>query len=134
MTEKILYKELSYKVYGLCFETQNELGRFRSEKTYADYLDKLLKRDKIDFCREKCVGSFAEEISNRRNRPDFIVNKQIIVDLKAKDIVTKEDYLQMKRYLTASDIRLGLIINFRQKHIYPKRVLNPHNQPVTQIR
>ena len=39
-------------------------------------------------------------------------------------LVTKEDYYQMKRYLTVCDKKLGIIINFRQKYLTPKRVIN----------
>ena len=61
---------------------------------------------------------------NGRNIPDFIIDDKIILDLKAKPIVTKEDYYQMKRYLKSSQKRLGIIVNFRQPHLYPKRILN----------
>ena len=57
----------------------------------------------------------------RHNLPDFIIDNEIVLDLKAKRIITKEDYFQMKRYLSASGKRLGLIVNFRQKYISPKR-------------
>jgi len=127
MNEKIIQKELPYKICGLCFKTQNELGRFRSERTYADYIEKLLIINNIAFKREETVGSFAEEKINRRNIPDFIIDDKILLDLKAKDLVTRDDYYQMKRYLSASNLKLGLIVNFRQEHISPKRVLNPHS-------
>ncbi|MFA6294936.1 MAG: GxxExxY protein [Candidatus Paceibacterota bacterium] len=127
MGEKIIQKELSYKICGLCFKTQNELGRFRSERTYADYIEKLLTINNIPFKREETVGSFIEEKVNRRNIPDFIIDNKILLDLKAKDLVTRDDYHQMKRYLTASNLKLGLIVNFRQEHISLKRVLNPYS-------
>ena len=59
-----------------------------------------------------------------RNIRDFVIEDKIILDLKAKRIVTKEDYYQMKRYLAVSNKKLGLIVNFRQKYISPKRILN----------
>ena len=39
----IIYKELSYKLNGLCFEVHNELGKSRSEQSYADALEVKLK-------------------------------------------------------------------------------------------
>ena len=41
-----------------------------------------------------------------------------------KENKIKEDYFQMRRYLASSGYRLGIIINFRQKILSPKRVLN----------
>jgi len=124
MDEKILHKELSYTICGLCFETHNELGPFCSEKSYADFLEQLFKESGILYEREKPIPvSFAGE-ANRRNIPDFIIEDKIILDVKAKRLVLKDDYYQMKRYLVASGKDLGLIVNFHQKYLSPKRVLN----------
>ena len=122
--DKVIYSELSYKVCGLCFKIHNDLGQFRSEKSYADALEEVLKTAGISYQREQSLGaSFAGE-NERRNIPDFMVEDKIVVDLKAKRVITKEDYYQMKRYLVASGKKLGLIINFRQKYLAPKRILN----------
>jgi len=59
-----------------------------------------------------------------RNIPDFIIDNKIVVDLKNKDFITKEDYFQIQRYLQSCGKKLGLIVNFRQKRLYPKRILN----------
>ena len=58
------------------------------------------------------------------NIPDFIIDKKIILEIKAKRIITKDDYYQVKRYLVSSNLQLGIIVNFRQKYLSPKRVLN----------
>lgn len=121
---KVLYPDLSYKICGLCFGVHNELGRFRSERSYADALENLLKKDNINYLREKPISPSFEEEKERRNIPDFLIEDKIVLDVKAKRITTKEDYFQMKRYLISSNKKLGLIVNFRQKYISPKRVLN----------
>lgn len=121
---KIIYKELSYKLYGIFYAVHNDLGRYRSEKTYADYLEKLLIERNVKYSREIAIPpSFVNE-KNRRNIPDFIIEDKIILDIKAKNIITKEDYFQIKRYLDSSGIKLGLLVNFRAPYIYPKRVAN----------
>ncbi|MBI4812086.1 hypothetical protein HY798_01365 [Candidatus Falkowbacteria bacterium] len=50
--EKVIYKDLSYKVTGLLFKTHKELGRYRNEKQYADYFEKLLLKEEINYKRE----------------------------------------------------------------------------------
>ncbi len=124
INEKILYSELSYKICGLCFKVQNWLGRYRNEKQYADAFENLLKENKIDYKREFSLPASFDGEKDRRNIPDFIIEDKIIIDFKAKNIPTKEDYFQMKRYLVSYNKELGLIVNFRQKYIYPKRILN----------
>ncbi len=49
---------------------------------------------------------------------------KIVLDFKAKQAITKEDYMQIKRYLSVSELKLGIIVNFRQPFLYPKRVAN----------
>jgi len=76
----------------------------------------LLKKDGISFQREMEIP--VANIDNRRtNLVDFAVNNQILVDLKAKTMITKEDYYQMQRYLQASKFKLGLIVNFRNRYL-----------------
>ncbi len=127
INEKILHPELSYKIYGLCFKVQNELGRYRNEMQYCDAFESLLKNNNVNYVREKPLPVSFEGEKERRNIPDFIIDDKIIVDFKAKNIPTKDDYFQMKRYLVSYNKELGLIINFRQKYIYPKRILNKNN-------
>ena len=123
--DKIIYPDLSYKITGFCFKVHAELKRFGREIQYADSLERQLGESGIIFQREFNIPSI-EEGGRSRNRVDFLIEDKIILDLKAKNHVTKDDYLQMMRYLISSDKKLGLIVNFRAAHLKPKRVLNPH--------
>ncbi len=67
--------------------------------------------------------SFVNEFKGR-NKIDFIIDDKIILETKAKRIITNEDYYQIKRYLIAFDKKLGILVNFRKKYITPKRILN----------
>lgn len=120
---KILHPDLSYRVTGLCFKVHRELGRFCSERQYSDAVELLLKRNGISYEREFEVVDFKLD-SPRGNRVDFFIDNKIIIDVKAKKFITKDDYFQMQRYLHCSGLQLGLIINFRSTYLKPKRVLN----------
>lgn len=122
MTETILFKELSYRITGICFKVHNKLGRFCSERQYADKLEELLKGSNFSYRREFEISKIVD--APLGNRPDFIIEDKIILDAKAKKFITKEDYYQMMRYLTAANLRLGLIVNFRNTYLKPKRVVN----------
>ena len=87
-------------------------------------MEALFKQQKIKYLREYALPPSFEGEQSRRNIVDFIIEDKIILDLKVKPIITKDDYFQVKRYLQAAQARLGLIVNFRQLHLYPKRVLN----------
>jgi GxxExxY protein len=100
------------------------LGYFRNEKQYCDYFEKLLQGRGIKYVREYRFtdNQYGQEIV--RCICDFIVEDKIIIEFKAKDFITKEDYYQVQRYLATLNMELGIIANFRQRKVYPKRVLN----------
>lgn len=116
---KIIQAKLSYKLVGLCFQVHNELGRFCREKQYSDLLETLLLENNIKFHKEMFIDN-----ETRSNKPDYIIEETMIIDLKAKRVIAKEDYYQMQRYLKSSNIQLGIIINFRDSFLKPKRVIN----------
>jgi GxxExxY protein len=126
MPEKYIPGDLSYKINGICFKVYNGLGRFCSERQYADKLEELLNENKVEYKREFEISKLVD--SQLGNRPDFIIENQIILDVKAKKFITKEDYYQMMRYLEASNFQLGLIVNFRNTYLKPKRVVNNHHK------
>jgi len=120
--EKIIHKELSYRITGLLFEVHNALGRFCREKQYGDALEDLLKKDNIIYNREKSQP--IEIIDNKEtNKVDFIIDNAIVVELKAKEGIVKEDYRQIQRYLQASGKKLGLLVNFNSKFLRPIRII-----------
>ena len=121
MPEKIIYPELSYKITGLLFKAHNQLGRYCKEKQYQDIIEELFKKRNVNFEREKEIP-ISENVCG--NKADFIIENKIILECKAKSFITKQDYYQLLRYLKTSDMRLGLLVNFRNRHLRPKRILN----------
>ena len=77
--DKVIYSELSYKICGLCFAAHNKLGQFRSEKSYADALEKLLKDEGINYKREFSLPASFEGELEGRNIPDFVIEDKIII-------------------------------------------------------
>lgn len=120
---KLIYPELSYKITGLCFKIHHKLGRFCKERQYADSLEEALRQANIVFKREFEIKKLIND-SPEGNKVDFLIETKIILDVKAKSFITKEDYIQMQRYLHGANLELGLIVNFRSSYLKPKRVLN----------
>jgi len=121
---KIIYPELSYKINGILFKVHNRLGRFCSEKQYNDGIEILLKQNKLNYEREKDLTFLLEDKSIGGNRVDFCIENKILIDAKTKRYITREDYKQMKRYLEATGLKLGIIVNFHENSIRPKRIIN----------
>ena len=117
--KNIVEKDLSYELGGIFFEIQRELGRFCRERQYADAFEKKLIERNIAFKRE-----YPMPIADRKsNFVDFLVEDRVFIDIKAKPFIEKDDFYQMKRYLDIGNKELGLIVNFRDRYLKPKRVL-----------
>src|SRR3990167_10800033 len=107
VSTKVIYPELSYKIVGCLFDAHNKLGRFAREKQYGDFLQNLFKEIDIPFQREKQLN-FKDVDSKFTNQIDFDINKEIILELKAKISIEKSDYDQINRYLEVGDRKLGI--------------------------
>ncbi len=116
-TNKILiYPELSYLIVGICYSVHNELGNYFKEKQYSDKIEEKLKEAKANYTRE-------QRISDCGNITDFIIDKKIILEIKVKRILTKDNYYQLQRYLQDTRIKLGLLVNFRNKYLKPSGIV-----------
>jgi len=124
MDTKVIHPELSYLLYGLFFKIHNDFGRYKNERQYADALENLLKANKIKYQREKALPSSFDGEHGRRNIPDFIIENKVVLEIKAKRFLSRDDYYQVKRYLSALNKKLGILVNFHSRYIEPKRVLN----------
>jgi len=113
---KLIYPELSYIITGICFEIHNRLGRYSREKQYKDAIAEKLEEINIPYKKEF-------NVKDTGNIIDFIIDDKIILEIKAKRFITKEDYYQTQRYLQILKIKLGLLINFNNRYLKPSRVV-----------
>ena len=114
--EKLIYPNLSYVITGLCFRVQNQLSRYCKEKQYSDLFEKYLLTEKISFKREY-------EMKGSGNRLDYLIDGRVILEIKARVAIGKNDYYQLQRYLQMFDIKLGLLVNFRDRYLKCKRII-----------
>jgi GxxExxY protein len=122
---RLIYEDLTYKINGILYTVQNELRRFRNEKEYGDRIEYYLRQSGLNFEREKILPPSFEGEQSGRNRIDFLIENKVILEIKTKRFLTREDYYQTKRYLEALGKKLAILVNFRQKYLKPKRILNP---------
>lgn len=113
---KVIYPELSYALNGALFAAHNRLGRFEKEKRYGDVFEEELRTANVSYRREVALGESG-------NRVDFLAEEKVVVELKAKRGFTQEDFRQIQNYLQESGIKLGLLVNFRDGHLKPKRIV-----------
>jgi GxxExxY protein len=116
VNSNLIYPELSYTITGILFSVHNEIGMYGREKQYCDLIENKLKEMKIPYKRELAI-------SNTGNILDFIIDEKIILELKSVNIVTKEYYRQIQNYLQQTNLKLGLLVNFRSKYLKPLRII-----------
>ena len=127
MKQEIVYPELSYTLVGILFEAHNQLGRSKSERQYGDLVEKLLREAHINYEREKILPESFEGEQKGRNKIDFLIDDKIVLEIKAKRMIVRDDYFQTMRYLQALNKRLGILVNFRQRYLAPRRILQGYH-------
>ena len=111
--KEILYPDECYKIQGAVFEVYREMGNGFLESVYQECLEKELTRRKIPFRTQvRLELSYKGDILEHIFKPDFICYDKIILELKSVKRLGPEHVSQVLNYLNASNLRLGLLINF----------------------
>ena len=129
MEEKFLYKELSYKIVGLCMEIHREYGYLHKEGVYHNVLIEKLTSNSLDFKSKQKINIYSKETGKRLGcyEPDFIVDNKIILELKATPITLKQFEIQLSEYIKISEYEVGYLINFGSQSLYFKRIIYTNN-------
>jgi GxxExxY protein len=125
---EILFKEESYRIIGACMKVHQELGCGFLESVYREALARQFLNDKIPFEREKLVNVYYnDEKLDKFFKADFLYFDRIVVELKAKTFILQDYIEQTRNYLKSTKLPLGLLVNFGEKSLTYKRILNSQN-------
>ena len=125
MDEKIIFKEESYKIIGICMNIHSTLGNGFLEAVYCEVLEKEFIKNNIPYKREVKLDLFFNgEKLDKKYKADFICFDSIILEIKAVSFIHENFTKQTLNYLKATDKKLGLLINFGEKSLKYKRIIN----------
>lgn len=122
--------ELTSLVLKCCFEVINELGTGFLESIYKNALSLSLKQKEISIESEKSFDVYFREQKIGHYKADLIVQGMIIIELKCCKCLLPEHQAQLINYLKASNLPVGLLVNFGHRNLEYKRVHHPLINPV----
>ncbi|MBI3362848.1 MAG: GxxExxY protein [Chloroflexi bacterium] len=122
MTE-LLFKELSYQIIGAAMEVHRHLGSGFLEAVYHAALAHELTLRGIPFEQHKRLPVYYKDQLVGEYEADFVIDGKIVLELKAASDFHPAHEAQAHHYLTATGLRLAILINFGAASLQTKRVV-----------
>ena len=112
------FDALSKQVIGLAIEVHKQLGPGLLESAYQNCLAKELTKAGILFEQEKKIDiEYKGTPVDSAFRADFIIENQLIVELKSISAFTDIHVAQLLTYMKLAKASIGLLINFNVKYL-----------------
>ncbi|WP_298327156.1 GxxExxY protein [Asticcacaulis sp.] len=111
--QELLFRDEVFAIQGAVFEVSRHMGTGFLEAVYQECLAREFVRRDIPFTAQKILNlAYKGEVLTQHYQPDFVCYDQIIVELKCVSAITDAHRAQILNYLKATDLRLGLLVNF----------------------
>ncbi|MBO9594536.1 MAG: GxxExxY protein [Niabella sp.] len=111
--EKVRYEYLAKQIFTSCLEVHRAFGPGLLESVYEYALIKELKnRDVFVQYQIKLPLFYKGEETGKDFYLDLLIEKEIIIEVKAVDMLHPVHHAQLLSYLKLADKRLGFLVNF----------------------
>jgi GxxExxY protein len=124
LKDKVIYRDLSYRVMQAVFEVHNTLGPGFAESVYEEALAYELELCDIPFERQQVVTVCYKGRVVGTHRLDLVVDGKILLELKAVSALTDVFKQQTLSYLKATGLKLGILVNFGTPRVKYIRIVN----------
>lgn len=114
-------EELTYQIRGCVFEVFRELGAGFAEKVYENALLHELEKQGLECKSQQVLSVMYKEIVVEEYVTDIVVADKVLLELKAVSKLTSVHEAQVLNYLKATDIKIGLLVNFTHPKASIKR-------------
>src|SRR5665213_2032850 len=112
---ELLHREITDKIIQAFYKVYNDLGFGFLEKVYENSLFLELRSMGLSGVKQKPIKVFYNEKIVGEHFADIIVNDCVILELKAAEALVEDHELQLINYLKATEIEVGLLLNFGKK-------------------
>lgn len=118
MPQRIVEKELSYEIAGGFFEVYNDLGYGFLESPYARAMEIALRKRGLLVEREYPIEICFQEQPVGFHRLDMFVERRVAVEIKSSELLPPVAKRQLRNYVTALNLELGILLHFGPKAEY----------------
>ena len=119
---ELLHKNITDIILKSYYKVFNNLGYGFLEKVYENALFYELKKQGLVCEKQKPIKVYYDEIQVGEYYADIIVNECIIIELKAAESLAEEHEFQLINYLKATDIEVGLLLNFGKNPQFKRKI------------
>jgi len=118
------YSEITEKIINAFYKGYNTLGYGFLEKVYENALFIDLVTMGLLVEKQKQIKVYYEGKEVGEYFADLAVERCVIVELKTAETLCKEHELQLINYLKATEMEVGLLLNFGKKPEFKRKVFS----------
>ena len=111
----MIYEEMSSEIIKSFYKVYNTLGYGFLEKVYENALSLELQKLGYVVETQKAINVYYDDQEVGKYFADLLVNNKIILELKTVEKLKDEHKFQLINYLKATNIEVGLLLNFGKK-------------------
>lgn len=124
MPKNYKYSDLTEIIIKCFYKVYNKLGYSFLEKVYENAMFLELKNEGLFVEKQKQINVFYSEQKVDEYYADLIVNELVIIQLKAAESLCEEHEFQLINYLKATEIEVGLLLNFGKNPQMKRKVFS----------
>ena len=125
-----LHKNLSNKIIKAFYNVYNDLGYGFLEKVYENAMLLELRKMSLTCEKQKPIKVNYQNTIVGEYFADIIVDNKIILELKAAENLCLEHELQLINYLKATNIEIGLLLNFGKEPQFKRKIFTNDRKSV----
>ena len=126
--QDIKYKELTEKIIKIFYKVYNTLGYGFLEKIYENAMMIEFRREGVPVISQSSIKVFYENEIVGEYFADILVDDKVIVEINTARTLALEIEAQLLNYLKATDIEVGLLLNFGPKPQIKREVFENHRK------
>lgn len=122
------HSEITDRIIGVFYDVYNVLGYGFLEKVYERAMVIRLERAGLSVRPQEEINVYFDGRLIGNYKADLVVNNVVLVELKATETVATEHEAQLLNYLRATDIEVGLLLNFGKEPKVIRRAFDNHRK------